>query len=272
MTWEALKRPMRPKYKAATAPLRRLPNTLIVGAQKGGTTSLYNYLCQHPRVQPATTKEIHYFDNHYEKGRLWYRSHFPYAWTDADVVVEGTTGYMFFDRALPRLAAMLPDAKLIAVLRDPVERTHSHYRHTRRGMGRHQATEQRSFEDAVRDDIRRARDGLVLGRVDSDHYLADRYYAYVRRGIYRPQVERLLDRYGDDVLILRSCDLFDETQSTMQSVFGFLGLKSHTTDTGRVYNEGGYSHEIPMEDELRDFFRPYNRKLYSLLDVEPWWE
>lgn len=269
MTWEAIKRPLRPLYYSVTAPARRLPNTLIVGAQKSGTTSLYNYLCRNPRVQPATTKEIHYFDNHYEKGRLWYRSHFPYRWQDAGVVVEGTTGYMFFDGALPRLQTTLPDAKLIAVLRDPVERAYSHYRHARRGMGRHRATEERPFGDALRDDMRKAQDGPILGRIDNEHYLTDRYYAYVRRGIYHPQIERLFNRYGDDVLVLRSRRLFDETQDVMDRVFSFLGLPPHTIDTDRVYNRGGYSREIPMADELRAFFRPYNRELYDLLG-ETW--
>jgi hypothetical protein len=172
---------------------------------------------------------------------------------------------MFFDKALRRLAAALPGAKLIAVLRDPTERAYSHYRHARRGMGRHQAREERSFEEAVRDDMERAQQGPILGRVDSDHYLTDRYYAYVRRGIYHTQVERLFDQYGDNVLVLQSSNLFDETQETMQVVFDFLGLSTHVIDTSHVYNKGDGEREIPMEKELRNFFRPYNRKLYNLL-------
>ncbi len=79
---ERVKRPLRrirADYRQLTAPLRGLPSALIIGAQKGGTTSLFNYLVQHPDVLAPLSKEVHYFDLHYARGINWYRGRFPYA-------------------------------------------------------------------------------------------------------------------------------------------------------------------------------------------------
>lgn len=270
---ERFKRPIRPYYRTATAPLRALPDTLIIGAQKAGTTSLHNYLCQHPAIFPSSTKEAHFFDCHYEKGPLWYRRHFPFFWEHEGRIVEATTGYMFFEKVLPRIREVLAEVKLIAVLRDPVDRAFSHYQHARRGMGRHCATEHRSFEEAAEDDRARLEDGHLLGRMnDQETYFCDRYYSYLRRGIYAPQLERYFSVYGDEVMVVRSRDLFNRTQDTVDKIFAHLGVSTWEVESTEKHNEGGYGEVNPLRDELRGFYRAYNRELYDLLGVNAWWE
>lgn len=115
-----------------------LPDYLIIGTQRGGTSSLYNYLVQHPAVGRALTKELRFFDRYYGKGVDWYRSCLPSAASrerlrgrsGLDLVVgEASPDYLFSPHAPGRVRQLLPDVKLIVLPRDPVERAWSGYQH-----------------------------------------------------------------------------------------------------------------------------------------------
>ena len=106
-----------------------LPSFLGIGAQKAGTTWLHELLASHPDIlMPQRRKEVHYFDWHYHKGTAWYASFFPNgAQETKSVVGEITPDYMFEERCAERIATLLPQTKLIAILRDPVARAYSQY-------------------------------------------------------------------------------------------------------------------------------------------------
>jgi hypothetical protein len=242
-----------------------LPDVLIIGAQKSGTTSLYNYLCQHPHIHGASTKEVRYFDDHFEKGELWYRKHFPLR--RDGLTLEATPNYIFHRDAFHRIASLLPEAKLIAVLREPVARAYSQYRMFHRWDPDRRGHEPRSFEEAVRADLEVIRnEDKILGG-DSDR---DRYRPYVRRSLYAPQLERYLKEYGQNLLVLRSQDLFNATQQTTDRVFEFLEVSSAQIQAKR-HNSGGYRIDIPMRGQLESFFESYNYDLYDLIGVNNWW-
>ena len=139
-------RRLRADYRQLTAPLRGLPSVLIIGAQKGGTTSLFSYLVQHPDVLAPLTKEIHYFDLQYDREDKWYRGHFPFArrLERGAVTIDASPYYLPHPLVPARAAQLVPEAKLVAVLRDPVDRALSHYHHEVRA-GR----ESLSFADAI---------------------------------------------------------------------------------------------------------------------------
>src|SRR5947209_2240904 len=122
--------------RGITSPLRLLPDFLIIGTQRGGTTSLYNYLIARPGVGPASVKELHYFDKKFHKGIPWYRAHFPlsvqkyyYEFTHKRVFVSGEASayYIFHPHVPKRVAKVLPHVKLIVMLRNPVDRAYSQY-------------------------------------------------------------------------------------------------------------------------------------------------
>ncbi|MCI5147305.1 MAG: sulfotransferase, partial [Candidatus Electrothrix sp. AR3] len=115
-------------YSALTARLRPLPNFLVIGAQKSGTTSLFHYICQHPQVFENKSKEIHFFDHNYHCGANWYRSHFPLAGKlmRNRCLGEATPYYLCHPHAPSHIFDLLPRVKIIAILRDPVERAISH--------------------------------------------------------------------------------------------------------------------------------------------------
>src|SRR3954468_5620489 len=111
--------------EAANGP-GRLPDFVVAGAAKGGTTSLFYYLKPHPQVWMPEAKELHFFSNHFDRGIDWLRAQFVGAGAD-DVVGEMTPEYLEHPYAAERMASVIPDAKIVAILRHPVERAYSHY-------------------------------------------------------------------------------------------------------------------------------------------------
>src|SRR5438105_3273690 len=141
--WEGLPRPVKDGAKSAwagyarlTSGSRLLPDHLIIGTQRAGTTSLYKYLVKHPAIAHALTKELRFFDLHYDRGFGWYRSRFPSvrhrerlrrAKGLSMIVGESSPDYLFHPYAPARIARDLPNAKLVVLLRNPVDRADSPY-------------------------------------------------------------------------------------------------------------------------------------------------
>src|SRR3712207_6690007 len=115
-----------PPERIATAQQRRLPDFVIIGTQRGGTTSLYHYLSKHPEVLPALRKEIHFFDLNFDRGLDWYLAHFARQ-DQPGLVGEASPLYMFHRDVPERVRRVLPNAKFIALLRNPVDRAYSQY-------------------------------------------------------------------------------------------------------------------------------------------------
>jgi hypothetical protein len=250
-------------YRARLAVVRpgRLPDVVIVGAMKAGTTSLFAYLCQHAEVHGSIKKEVHYFDRNFRRGELWYRRHFPVR--PGGVVLEGTPDYMFHRSSFERLRSTLPDAKIIVLLRNPVTRAYSHYHHSKT-----KGTESRPFEDCVHADIAWFRKYGALG----DDSWQSNDHSYVRRGIYGPQVRRILSAYGDSALIMRSEDLFADPLASTNRALRFMGLTElRELNDVEPKTAGRYTPRVPMRTYLEEFFAPHNDELYRLLQSNEWW-
>ena len=257
-----------------------LPDFLIVGVQKCGTTSLYNYLVRHPLVYPARKKELGYFDRRYGNGIRWYRSQFPSIFRKilfkhilghaSFLTGEASTGYILYPHALRRIAQTLPDVKVILSLRNPVDRAYSHYQHTA-SIGR----EKLSFPDALEKEHERI--GWALRQLKSDNsffFFDIALYGYKSIGLYIDQVKMLISHFQKkNVLILQSEMVFENTAEIFKQVLDFLDLPEWYPREFTVYNPRIYQEmEKSVRRELVDFFRPYNEKLYDLLGVNFGWD
>ncbi len=265
-------RRLRADYRTLTAPLRGLPAALIIGAQKGGTTSLFNYLVRHPDVLPPLGKEIHYFDLHYARGIRWYRGRFPYGYRlrGGAMTVDASPYYLFHPHAPERAARLLPEVKLVALLRNPIDRAFSHYQHEVRG-GR----ETLSFEAAVAAEPERlAGEEERLGG-DPGYYSYNHHrYSYLSRGRYVEQLRRWAEHFPRErLLVLQSEWLFRDPAAATEAVQRFLGLRPHRGEQYRPFLQGRYDREIPAElrRRLADHFEPHNRELYRWLGKEYDW-
>jgi hypothetical protein len=211
---------------------RPLPRFLVIGTQRGGTTSFYDALTRHPRVAPALVKEVHYFDLGYERGESWYRAHFPRlevggsGWTTTG---EATPSYLWDPRVPARVRTLLPGVGVLALLRDPVDRAWSHYQRERR-LGR----EDLSFEEAV------AREEERLAS-EADDYTAPhhRFHSYLDRGRYATQLERWrLQLPPERMLVMRSEDFYQRPDQVLQRAFAFLDLPPFEPKQLRRLQEG----------------------------------
>lgn len=259
----------------ATASQRVLPDFIIIGAQRCGTTSLYKYLCQHPEVYPSFPKEIHYFSNYYQKGINWYRSHFPLLSVKSRntgpgkgkfLTGEATPYYLPHPHAPRRAASVVPEAILIILLRDPVKRAYSHYFHEVQ-MG----VEKLSFEKAISKEVERL-DHEFDRMTEDENYRSFNYqhFSYLARGEYADQIERWMQYYtADRTLFLNSDHLNSDPSSSFLKVTRFLGLNDwNQVDFSRYHTASYPKMDQKTREQLYQYFKPHNKKLYDLCQID----
>jgi hypothetical protein len=187
----------------------RLPTFLVVGAMRAGTTSLSRLLGSHPDVYMPPRKEIHFFDRRWRRGTDWYRRWFAEA-RGRRAVGESTPSYMYLPEVPPRMAQVVPQARLVAILRDPVDRAYSHYWHEQQ-LGH----EDLSFLAAIRSEPDR------LGGDPSDRGR----HAYLDRGRYLSQLQRLHRFFPPErLLVLIFEDFRADPRGTFTTLCRFLDI------------------------------------------------
>lgn len=250
-----------------------LPNCLIIGTQKGGTTSLFANLRQHPGVRGASRKEVHYFDLYHHYGPDWYRSFYP---PTADkilspVLLESSPYYLFHPAVPSRVRELLPDAKFIALLRDPIDRAYSHHLHARkRGL------EPLGLTEALDAEANRLK-GEEERLLSDPRYVSysHRHQSYQARGLYARQLARWLDYFPRDrFLLLKSEDLFNCPDVTMSRILDFLGLEPWAKSTPMALNVNRDKGAIPeaVRDRLRQYYAEANEKLRQMVGLEFDWD
>lgn len=195
-----------------------LPNFLIIGAARSGTSTLYKYMQSHPDIylRPQKRPEPHFFfkESEYAKGIGYYEKTWFADASDRRAVGEASTSYLFGPEVPRRIARHLPDARLIAVLRNPIDRAFSNYWHSVKS-----GIETLDFESAIEQENERtsAADKTALGELKP--------YAYMARGFYHAQISRYLsfmDR--DELAIVIFDDLRDDTENVLRTLYRFLGV------------------------------------------------
>lgn len=256
------------RYRKLTAPFRKMPDFVIIGTQKGGTSSLFYYLNQHPSVKMSTPKEVHYYDINYKKGIAWYKAHFPFKW-DKRLTGEASPYYIFHPHAPKRLKKDNPEAKIIMLLRDPVERAFSHYK-----MNKKNGTETLSFSEAVEKENDRLKEDLKTLEVN-EFYIAQnhRLFSYTTRGLYDKQLNNWLQFFPlEQMMVIRSEDFFSNTEKVVGDVLHFLGLKEVTGINYINKNKGapGDFDEV-IRKQLKAFYEPHTTKLSELTGKKISW-
>lgn len=249
-----------------TSPVRAWPDFLIIGTMRGGTTALHRYLSLHPEVTPAIRKELHFFDYDFHRGALWYRSHFPLRFRmerTGSVTGEATPNYLFHPLAAERAAQTVPAVRLLVLLRNPVERAHSHWRHAVR-----QGYEDLGFEEALEEEERRTRTDLDKLAADPRHRSRDLMrFSYLARGHYAEQLERWMGQFPPEAfLILQSEVLYRDTKGLLTEVCRFLGISEWAPERPKpVYGAEGDPLDPATRARLADHFQPHNDRLARLL-------
>ena len=266
-------------YRINTSHLRGLPDFVIIGAHKSGTSSLYGFLTRHAAIAPGVRKEIHYFSKHHNLGEMWYRAHFPtnlsrrrfYKKTGQKLLSgEASPTYLDFPTVPNRMKDVLPNVKLIVILRNPVDRAYSNYHHALR-----EKYEISSFEKAIESEEER-RIGEKEKMISDPSFVPKHsgVHAYLAGGIYVNHLENWFKHYSrEQFLILDTEDLHNNPQSVMDQVFDFLELPPFYAENLKDRNVGNYKE---MNEDTRKFlveyFKPHNERLYKLLQRDFDWD
>ena len=266
------------RFRLLTGPLRVLPDFLILGEMRSGTSSLSSYLREHPQVLPPWRKELNYFSRLFARGTVWYRANFPTVTAmlsrklthgGTALTFEGSPDYLIYPATARRLSSIIPNAKLIALLRNPTDRAYAHYQ-----LNLRTKIEHHSFEQAIKREAKRL-EGEREKLFGDEPYPSRRLrrYSYVSRGIYVDNL-RAYEQYfpREQMLVIKSEDLFEKTQETYDEILHFLGLAPWRLRSTESVNTAPYSREKPAGyDELREFFAPHNQRLYEYLGRDLGW-
>ena len=288
----------------------RIPHVVITGAMKAGTEALWLYLKQHPQIVGSSVKEQHFFDVHFERfatvdgirrdqAQQAYANMFrtqlrgsQHAFGDDSnsIAIDNTPRYLFWSDRIPgRMLCVAPWVKLIVLLRNPVERAYSHYIYT---LTENFATKPKqmlheSFEDWIAHDMKHLTDSGVLDDpFDMTAWktylrtMKDQTYAVIGKGLYAIQLRhwfsamKEVGKPRDHMLILESQRFKSETQEVYSQILEFLGLPEHKLVDSAAKHSSRYSQKIKNEtqEQLANFFRPFNYELYKLLGWKNVWD
>ena len=270
-------------YRKMTSRLRSLPDFIIIGVGRAGTTALYSYLIQHPSIVAASTDnnesvaDLHFFEYMISNNIQWYKSHFPILFSKSNkhknsfITGEYTSTYIYHPDVPKRIFNLLPKIKLIVILRNPIDKAYSTYQQQFR-FGEYTT----SFEDTINAEFRRIDLNKDFPELNSNNYDFENFVAQniIRHGVYADYLEtwlKIFDR--KQILILNSEDLKNSTKETLHRVFHFLIVSNYDIANTSQVNVGKYPpiNKITRK-KLSKFFKPHNQRLNKLLDTEFDWD
>jgi len=231
-----------------------LPNLIVIGTQKGGTSSLHYYLSLHPQIYMCREKELDFFiaQRNWERGVEWYKKNFV---GEAKIYGESSpnyTDYPRYDQVPKRMHAIVPNVKIVYILRDPIKRIISHYMHWYSA-----GLENRTLSDALRN-------------IESSRY--------TRRCLYYTQLEQYLNYFAkSNIFIMTSEDLYNNPQKIMQKLFTFLEVDNsfHDQKLSRIHHKssnkrrnnalGMFLEKSPIGETIEQLPRNIREKAKTLL-------
>lgn len=261
-------------YRAMSNNRRMLPTFVIVGAMKAGTTFLHNVLTQHPEVRGPKFKEMHFFDRQYSRGETWYRAYFPHKGKAANgkplITGDSTPNYMFHPPSPGRMGKLLPDAKIIVLVREPAARALSHYK-----MNVAWGNEDLTFQQAIEQEEQRLA-GQFEKFAEDPEFVGMNYrrFSYKRRGHYLEQIKMLEEFYPmNQILVVDSKTLFSKTDEALASVEDFIGISQWKPAEYKAENVAKVKADVDEETMagLREYFRPLDAELFDHLGWQPRW-
>ncbi|MDY6805892.1 MAG: sulfotransferase domain-containing protein [Cyanobacteriota bacterium] len=260
------------------------PSFLIIGGQKCGTTSLYQYLCEHPQVVSARRKEVSFFTGNFNKGNNWYLKQFPRVESQEIITGEASPNYIFYPHTPQRVYEFFPEMKLVALLRDPVERAISHYYHNRKMnqiIKKGKKREPLSFEMAIERENRRIKGDIKRLQIDNNYNRCYNFnhYSYLTKGIYVDQLKRWMEVFPrEQLLIFKSEHFFKNPSITLKEVLEFLDLPEFELPEYKQRNKGTLkkakkkSISDSLKLQLAEYFQPHNQRLEEFLGMKFDWD
>ena len=256
-------------YYAITSPMRSLPDFIIIGAVRCGTTSLYYNLCEHPSILPAAYDELGFFDSNFHLGLNWYRSMFPtikkknqvISRTGHCITGEDTPFYFWNSLAAERILKILPNVKLIAILRNPIDRAYSNYH-----VGIKYGNEALSFEEAINWEIKNLEQKNLRGKENWMNKF-NHPRSYVIKGLYSEQLDIWFKLFQkEQILVISTEEMAINPNKTVNEIFQFLNMPKYDLQHPQKKKFESYPKMKPETRKLlAEFYNPYNEKLFKMI-------
>ena len=258
-------------FRYISSPFRMLPDFIIIGAVRCGTTSLYYNICEHPKILSASYDEIGFFDVNYDLGINWYRSMFPIKSRDSSsekyLTGEDTPFYFWNESVAKKLKKDLPNVKLITILRNPVDRAYSNY-----NLGVRGGTENLSFEEAIDIEIN-ALEKIEITRKNLVN-LCTNPRSYIIKSLYYEQMKIWTENISKNNLFVANTEMMlEKPEEILENIFKFLQISPYKIKNPQKRKNVQY---LDMKDKTRkkliEFFKPHNEQLYKLIGHEFKWD
>ncbi len=253
-----------------TASSRVLPDFIIIGTVRSGSTSLYYNICEHPSVVEAAYDEIGYFDSNYHLGENWYRSMFPTQKimnkiredTGYSITGEDTPFYFWKKEVAERILSDMPETKLIVILRNPVDRAYSNY-----NLAVRENNEKLTFEEAIDEEME------FLSK-NSFRDTVDRFRSYLTKGIYVNQIKPWLDVFSREQLHFLSTEqMKNEPCETLDLVFKFLSVPSYDIKNLQERKLANYKKmNENTREQLIKYYKSYNKEFFGIINQKFEWD
>ena len=261
---------------ALTGSIRVLPDFLVIGAKRCGTTSLFYHLPEHPCISKSPHDNMGFFNDNFHLGVNWYKSFFPTIFTRNKIKSEFgnflafdvTTTYMEEESTANNVYQIKPNMKIIVILRNPVDRAYSQYH-----LNLREKAEKRSFEDAMEENMNE------LNKESYERYEIKPKFSveennYLKKGLYAQQLRHWLNIFPMESMLILSTEEFESNQQVIYNkIFEFLNISQFEVKNTEKMEKGNYPQ---MKSETRslllDYFRSHNNELFKLINKKFDWE
>ncbi len=246
-----------------SAPFRTLPNFIIIGVKRCGTTTLYEQLSEHPCIEKSAHDNLGFFNNNFELGLNWYRSHFVTNSKKRNIkkkygkfaTYDVTSSYIQNKQTAKNIFKTLPNVKLILILRNPSDRAYSEYK-----QNIIDENESRDFEELIKKEIKE-----IENTSNENLKFSSEKINLIKKGIYIIQILPWLKIFPREQILIISTEEFGEkTDEIYNKIFRFLELPEYKIKNKQRYRKGTYE---KMSDEARkildNFYKQYNNELFQ---------
>lgn len=267
-------------FRYLTLPLRVNPDFIIIGFHKSGTTSLYDYLIQHPNIESASEKELEFFSYSYDRGIFYYKLQFPTKikkWLierkskKKFLTGEASPAYSYHPYASERIKKHFPNVKLIVLLRNPIDRAYSDYNRDQiRGWKPNV-----SFEEAISDDDLQYEKMIseLKNNIIKPHNVKWKSKGYLSIGKYVIYLEKWIKLFGKDkIFFIHTLDLENKLEDTLKSLYEFLGVQYVKPKDLSKKNVGKYNKmSLTTRKTLIEYYEESNKQLEDMLGLKFNW-
>lgn len=254
-------------YFGITSSIRVLPDFLIIGAKRCGTTSLFTYLPEHPSIIESHHDNMGFFNDNYHLGVNWYKSFFTTISTKKRIEKEQgkclsfdvTTRYIEQKSTAENIKKIKPDMKIIVILRNPIDRAYSQFNLSKKELTQSLDFESEVFREITELEKKMENNNELEFNKEKQHY--------IQRGLYAKQLKSWFEIFPrDNILILSTEDFKNDNNMTYSKIFDFLDIPEHSINKKEMIGKGEYE---PMKETARkmliEFYKKHNEDLFKLI-------